>query len=70
MAMVSQTKLPRRAFKLHNYQKLFIFFALDLQMEPEGGFIAISRFGKQERGVNWGDLLVAPCDCHIRRAKG
>ncbi|WED77888.1 hypothetical protein [Aeromonas allosaccharophila] len=28
-------------------------------MEPEGGFIAISRFGKQGRGVDWGDLLVA-----------
>lgn len=39
-------------------------------MELEGGFIAISRFGKQGRGVNWGDLLVAPCDCHIRRARG
>ncbi len=39
-------------------------------MELEGGFIAISRFGKQGRGVNRGDLLVAPCDCHIRRPKG
>ncbi len=39
-------------------------------MELEGGFIAISRFGKQGRGVDRGDLLVAPCDCHIRRAKG
>ncbi len=39
-------------------------------MELEGGFIAISRFGKQGRGVNWGDLLVAPCYRHIRRAKG
>ncbi len=28
-------------------------------MEPEGGFVAISRFGKQGRGVNRGDLLVA-----------
>ncbi len=39
-------------------------------MELEGGFITISRFGKQGRGVNWGDLLVAPGDCHIWRAKG
>ncbi len=39
-------------------------------MELEGGFIAISRFGKQGRGVNRGDLLVTPCDCHIRRARG
>ncbi len=39
-------------------------------MEPEGGFVAISRFGKQGRGVNWGDLLVAPFDSHIRRARG
>lgn len=39
-------------------------------MEPEGGFVAISRFGKQGRGVDWGDPLVAPGDCHIRRARG
>ncbi len=39
-------------------------------MEPEGGFIAISHFGKQGRGVDWGDLQVAPGDCHIRRPKG
>jgi len=39
-------------------------------MEPEGGLIAISRFDKQGRGVDWGDLLAAPGDCHIRRAKG
>ncbi len=39
-------------------------------MELEGGFIAISRFGKLGRGVNWGDLLVTPFDCYIRRAKG
>jgi hypothetical protein len=26
-------------------------------MEPEGGFIAISRFGQQGRGVDWSDLL-------------
>lgn len=39
-------------------------------MEPEGGFIAIFISGKQGRGVNRGDLLVAPCYCHIRRVKG
>ncbi len=39
-------------------------------MELEGGFIAISRFGEQGKGVDWGGPLVAPGDCHIRRAKG
>lgn len=36
-------------------------------MESEGGFVAISLFGEQGRGVDRGDLLVAPCCCNIRR---
>jgi len=39
------------------------FFALDQQMELEGGFIAISRFGKQGRewigATCWSPLVIA-----------